>query len=123
MDIGATEIVACVPGDETKRIVKAFGNYTVDLQAIGTWLHEHDINTVAMESTGVYWIPSFEQLERQGFECLLISSRSLRRVPGRKSDIQTRSMERVVAPGIVLSQGKPCLFEGRDIAPISMQKN
>jgi transposase len=41
-----------------------------------------------MESTGVYWIPLFEELERQGFECLLISSRSLRRVPGRKSDIQ-----------------------------------
>ena len=41
-----------------------------------------------MESTGVYWIPLFEELERQGFECLLISSRSLRRVSGRKSDIQ-----------------------------------
>ena len=40
-----------------------------------------------MESTGVYWIPLFEELERQGFECLLISSRSLRRVSGKKSDI------------------------------------
>jgi transposase len=57
------------------------------LQAIGKWLHEHQIKTVAMESTGVYWIPLFEELERQGFECLLISSRSLRRVAGRKSDI------------------------------------
>jgi len=87
VDIGAIEIVACVPGDETTQIVKAFGNYTVDLQALAQWLKSYDIQTVAMESTGVYWIPLFEELERQGFECLLISSRSLRRVAGRKSDI------------------------------------
>jgi len=88
VDIGAEEIVVCVAGDENTQIVKAFGNYTVDLQNIGKWLQEHRVKTVAMESTGVYWIPLFEELERQGFECLLISSRSLRRVAGRKSDIQ-----------------------------------
>src|SRR3989304_5875910 len=87
VDIGAEEIVACVAGDESTQIVKAFGNYTVDLQAIGRWLKEYNIKTEDMASTGVYWIPMFEELERQGFECLLISSRSLRRVPGRKSDI------------------------------------
>jgi transposase len=57
VDIGAIEIVVCVAGDENTQIVKAFGNYTVDLQAIGLWLKEHNIKTVAMESTGVYWIP------------------------------------------------------------------
>ena len=88
IDIGAVEIVACVGGEGNLQIVKAFGNYTVDLQSIGEWLAEHEVRTVAMESTGVYWIPLFEELERQGFECLLISSRSLRRVPGRKSDIE-----------------------------------
>jgi len=88
VDIGAEEIVVCVAGDESTQIVKAFGNYTVDLQNLGRWLFEHQVKTVAMESTGVYWIPLFEELERQGFECLLISSRSLRRVSGRKSDIQ-----------------------------------
>lgn len=88
VDIGAEEIVVCVAGDENTQIVKAFGNYSVDLQNIGKWLQEHHIKTVAMESTGVYWIPLFEELEREGFECLLISSRSLRRVSGRKSDIQ-----------------------------------
>lgn len=87
VDIGAAEIVVCVPGRENTQIVKVWGNYTADLQAIGGWLQEHQIKTVAMESTGVYWIPLFEELERQGFECLLISSRSLRRVAGRKSDI------------------------------------
>lgn len=87
VDIGAIEIVACVSGDEKTQIVKAFGNYTVDLQALTQWLKSYHIQTVAMESTGVYWIPLFEELEREGFECLLISSRSLRRVAGRKSDI------------------------------------
>jgi hypothetical protein len=87
VDIGAIEIVACVAGDENTQIVKAFGNYTVDLQALAQWMKAHHVKTVAMESTGVYWIPLFEELERQGFECLLISSRSLRRVAGRKSDI------------------------------------
>jgi len=87
VDIGAIEIVACVSGDENTQIVKAFGNYTVDLQALAQWMKGYHVKTVAMESTGVYWIPLFEELERQGFECLLISSRSLRRVAGRKSDI------------------------------------
>ncbi len=82
VDIGAVEIVECVSGEENTQIVKAFGNYTVDLQAIGKWLKEHHVKTVAMESTGMYWIPLFEELERQGFECLRISSRSLRRVAG-----------------------------------------
>jgi transposase len=87
VDLGAIEIVACVSGNENTQIVKAFGNYTVDLQALAQWMKSYQIKTVAMESTGVYWIPLFEELERQGFECLLISSRSLRRVAGRKSDI------------------------------------
>ena len=59
----------------------------MDLQGLGGWLKQYGIRIVAMESTGVYWIPLFEELERQGFECLLISSRSLRRVSGKKSDI------------------------------------
>lgn len=87
MDIGAVEIVVCVSGDRETQIVKAFGNYTVDLGSIGDWLAAHEVKTVAMESTGVYWIPIFEALEGRGFECLLISSRSMRRVAGRKSDI------------------------------------
>jgi len=93
VDIGAHEIMVCVPcgqdmsGEGGQQLVRAFGNYTVDLQAIGQWLKEHQVATVAMESTGVYWIPLFEELERQGFHCHLISSRSLRRVPGRKTDV------------------------------------
>lgn len=87
VDIGAEEIVVCVAANETTQLVRGFGNYTVDLHAIAGWLAEHQIRSVAMESTGVYWIPLFETLEECGFECLLISSRSLRRVSGRKSDV------------------------------------
>lgn len=86
-DIGAEEIVVCVAANETTQLVRGFGNYTVDLESIADWLAEHNIKTIAMESTGVYWIPLFETLEKRGFECLLISSRSLRRVAGRKSDV------------------------------------
>lgn len=87
VDIGAQEIMVCVAGTEGMQIVRAFGSYTVDLQAIGKWLAEKGVESVAMESTGVYWIPLFEELEGRGFHCHLISSRSLRRVPGRKSDV------------------------------------
>jgi len=87
VDIGAHEIMVCVNGKDATQLVRSFGNYTVDLQAIAKWLEEHEVEAVAMESTGVYWIPLFEELERRGFHCHLISSRSLKRVPGRKSDV------------------------------------
>jgi hypothetical protein len=87
VDIGAHEIMVCVSGPDNTQLVRSFGNYTADLYAIAKWLGEHNIWTVAMESTGVYWIPLFEILEIHKFQCLLISSRSLRRVPGRKSDV------------------------------------
>jgi transposase len=67
--------------------VRAFGTYTADLYALADWLREHRIETVAMESTGVYWIPLFEVLEACGFKCCLISATSIKRFPGRKSDV------------------------------------
>jgi len=88
MDIGAHEIWVCVPGEGETQIVRLFGTYTADIHAIGAWLQEHHIRTVAMESTGVYWIPIFEHLEQLNFQCCLISSRSIKRVPGRKTDVE-----------------------------------
>lgn len=86
IDIGSQEIVVCIER-EGAQIVRTFGSYTIDLQTISQWLMENEVKSVAMESTGVYWIALFEELESRGFECKLISSRSIRRVPGRKSDI------------------------------------
>ena len=108
VDIGAHEIMVCVNGKEAGQIVRAFGSYTVDLQAIGKWLGAHGVRTVAMESTGVYWIPLFEELERQGFHCDLISSRSLRRVPGRKSDVvDCQWIQTLHAYGLLESSFRP----------------
>lgn len=87
VDIGAHEIMVCVPANENIQVVRSFGNYTIDLHNICDWLLQNRIKTVAMESTGVYWIPLFEELEHHGFHCCLISSRSLRRIPGRKTDV------------------------------------
>src|SRR5262249_18001268 len=61
VDIGAHEIVACVPDGEDQQLVRTFGTYTADLQTLGDWFVDRGIHTVAMESTGVYWIPLFEE--------------------------------------------------------------
>lgn len=88
LDIGAHEIVACVAGaEENTQEVRIFGTYTIDLKEIGAWLQEKKVRSVAMESTGVYWIAAFEYLESLGLECCLISAASLKKVPGRKGDV------------------------------------
>jgi len=87
VDIGAHEIMACIPEGENQQLVRAFGTYTADLQTLADWFIDHGIETVAMESTGVYWIPLFEELEARGLQGCLISAQSIKRVPGRKSDV------------------------------------
>ena len=88
LDIGAREILACVPPDRTEANVHAFGTFTPDLQALADWLRKCKVRTVAMESTGVYWIPIFELLEAQGVEVYLVNARHIKNVPGRKSDVK-----------------------------------
>jgi len=87
IDIGAHELAVCVPGQEGMQIVRFFGTYTDDLHNLADWLSEHQIRSLAAESTGVYWIPIFEVLEARGFQCALINAASIRRFPGRKSDV------------------------------------
>ena len=86
-DIGAHEIYVCLPGADHPQLVRTLGVSTADLHALADWLKEHHIETVVMESTGVSWIPLFETLEAAGFRCCLVSARSLRRIPGRKSGV------------------------------------
>ena len=62
MDIGAHEIMTCVPDGDDQQLVRAFGTYTADLESLADWFIDRGIQTVAMESTGVYWIPLFETL-------------------------------------------------------------
>ena len=74
VDIGAHEIMACVPDGDDQQLVRAFGTYTADLDAVADWCVDRGIQTAAMESTGVYWIPLFETLEARGIQCCLISA-------------------------------------------------
>lgn len=87
VDIGAHEIMVCVPDGAEQQLVRAFGTYTADLAAVADWLLDRGIQTAAMESTGVYWIPLFETLEARGIHCCLISGHAIKYVPGRKSDV------------------------------------
>ena len=88
LDIGSAEIWVCVPADRDPQPVRAFGTFTPDLAALADWLRACGIETVAMESTGVYWIPAYELLEARGFKVYLVNARHLKNVPGRKSDVQ-----------------------------------
>lgn len=87
-DIGAQQIYVCIPGPNQTQIVRTFGTYTADLHALADWLVENGIQTLAMESTGVYWIPLFEVVENRGIHCCLISGNQIRRIPARhKTDV------------------------------------
>jgi transposase len=87
MDIGAEEIYVAVPNDHDEEPVRCFSTFTCDLHALADWLKQCGIETVAMESTGVYWIPIFQILESRGFEVFLVNAHYLKSVPGRKSDV------------------------------------
>jgi len=87
LDIGAREIWACVPPAQTTDSVRRFGTFTPDLQSLVDWLVSHQVDTIAMESTGVYWIPVFEMLEARGLKVHLVNAHSLKKVPGRKTDV------------------------------------
>jgi transposase len=88
VDIGATEMHVAVPPDRLEMNVRCFGTFTQDLLAIVQWFRECEVTSVAMESTGVYWIPLYELLEQEGFEVYLVNARHVKNVPGRKSDVQ-----------------------------------
>jgi transposase len=87
IDIGAEELYVAVPGDRAKDSVRVYGSYTADLYALAEWLKECRIDTVAMESTGVYWVPLYDVLEERGFDVCLVNARHLKNVSGRKTDV------------------------------------
>jgi transposase len=87
IDIGATEIFVAVPADRAEENVRSFPTFTQDLYRLADWLQECGIKTVAMESTGVYWIPPFQILEERGLEVCLVNARHVKNVPGRRTDV------------------------------------
>src|SRR5690606_35496005 len=88
IDIGSREHWVAVPEDRDAEPVRSFGTFTSDLHRLARWLKDCAIHTVAMESTGVYWLPLYEVLEQEGFEVVLVNASHVRNVPGRKSDVQ-----------------------------------
>ncbi len=87
IDIGATSHFVAVPAGRDTVSVREFATFTADLHALADWLEQCGVDTVVMESTGVYWIPLFELLEQRGFEVLLVDARKVKNVSGRKSDV------------------------------------
>jgi transposase len=87
VDIGAREIFVAVPPDRDPEPVRAFPTFTEDLHKLTDWLKACRIETVAMESTGVYWIPLFQILEARGFQVCLVNARYFQNVPGRRTDV------------------------------------
>jgi transposase len=91
IDIGNASHFVAVPPDRDDEPVREFASFTADLGALADWLKACGIDTVAMESTGVYWIPVFELLESRGFTVMLINARHVKNVSGRKSDVRDTS--------------------------------
>lgn len=87
IDVGATSHFVAVPVDRDQESVREFPAFTPDLYRLVDWLKACRVDTVAMESTGVYWIPLYEVLDERGFRVFLVSPKHLKRVPGRKSDV------------------------------------
>jgi transposase len=91
IDVGATEHYVCVPEDAVpagESNVRSFGAYTAELDKLVEWLRACRVTTVAMESTGVFWIALAQKLEVAKIEVILANARHLRYVPGRKTDIK-----------------------------------
>ena len=88
LDIGAREIYVAVPPGTCPQPVRPFATFTEDLHALRDWLKQCHVTTVAMEATGVYWIPLFQILEQAGIEVCLVNARHCKNLPGRKTDVQ-----------------------------------
>ena len=87
IDIGATAIQVAVPSDADPKPVRTFSTFTDDLHALRDWLKACGVQTVAMESTSVYWIPVFQILEAAGLQVCLVNARHCKNLPGRKTDV------------------------------------
>lgn len=108
MDIGADEIVVAVPADRDPEPVRVFRTFTPDLEALVAWLLTCGIDTVALESTGVYWLPIYELLEQHGIVPYLVNARHVKTVPGRKSDWNDAQwLQKLHAVGLLHASFRP----------------
>jgi transposase len=108
IDIGATMHVAAVGPDRDKEPVRTFRTFTGDLERLADWFARCGVKTIAMESTGVYWIPVFEILEQRGFEVMVVNARDAKHVPGRKTDVSDAQwLQRLHEYGLLRASFRP----------------
>lgn len=115
IDIGSRIQVAAVPPELSDDPVQTFQSFTGDIERMADWLVSVGVTTVAMESTGVYWIPVYEILEDRGLTVVLVNARDCRAVPGRKSDVNDAQwLQRLHACGLLRASFRP----SREIAAL-----
>lgn len=108
VDIGATEIYVAVRADRDPEPVRSFPTFTEDLHRLADWLNACGVDTVAMEATGVYWIPLFQILETRGFEVCLVNARYYQNVPGRRTDVSDcQWIQHLHSVGLLRSSFRP----------------
>jgi transposase len=108
IDIGSTMHMAAVNPGADDRPVRAFGTFTGDLHDMARWFKACGVTSVAMESTGVYWIPAFEVLEEHGFQVILVNARYAKNVPGRKTDVNDAAwLQRLHSYGLLRGSFRP----------------
>lgn len=108
VDIGATLHVAAVGPGRAPEPVRSFGTFTADLHRLADWFAQCGVRTVAMESTGVFWIPAYELLEQRGFEVVLVNPRDAKHVPGRKTDVSDAQwLQRLHEYGLLRGSFRP----------------
>ncbi len=108
IDLGSERHFVAVPADRCDAPVQSFACFTADLYRMANWMKECGITTVAMEATGVYWVPVFQVLETRGFQVWLVNPRHLKNVPGRKTDVQDcQWIQRLHSYGLLSSSFRP----------------
>jgi transposase len=108
IDVGGSKHFVAVPNEAAQESVRQFGVYTRELHELADWLQACGVRIVAMESTGVYWIPLYEMLERRGFEVLLVDARQVKNVSGRKSDVlDCQWLQRLLSYGLLKAAFRP----------------
>src|SRR5690606_11865195 len=114
IDIGGSSHFVAVPRNRDSEIVKEFASFTEDLQCMAQWLKKCQITTVAMEATGVYWIPVYEVLIEHGFDVCLVNARHYRNVSGRKSDVlDCQWLQQLHSYGLLKPSFQPGEEEGK----------
>ena len=123
IDIGSESHFVAVPEGCDEKCVRVFSAFTPDLHQLADWLEKCGIETVAMESTGVYWIPLYELLETRGFDVNLVDARHVKNVKGRKTDvIDCQWIQHLHTCGLLNSAFRPA-EEANKLRIYSRQRN